>query len=158
MRPHEIFASMSPEHAEAVFRLLAKESPAMFSQAVHAAAIALKSRPQFLMKQPMERRTNAVRRALARVASGPVAAEILAVYFLECRKDVLVEWLDLIGLAHDEGALEEPSPASPPAAELEKHVAAYRAKDDDPDRDLLLQAFAAQDSIDWPDLDALLQA
>ncbi|MBW2230862.1 MAG: hypothetical protein JRG92_02305 [Deltaproteobacteria bacterium] len=156
MRPHEIFASMTPEHAEAVFRRLAKESPAMFLQAVHAAAIALKSRPQFLMKQPMERRTSAVRRALARVSSAAVAEEILAVYFLECRRDVLVEWLDLIGLAHDEGALEVASPPSPPAAELEKHVAAYRAKDDDLDRELLLQAFAAQNSIDWPDLEALL--
>jgi hypothetical protein len=156
MRPHEIFAAMSPEHAEAVFRRLADESPAMFSQAVYAAAVALKSRPQYLMKQPMERRTNAVRRALSRVASTSVAEEILAVYFLECRKDVLIEWLDLIGLEHEEGALKQTSPTSPPAAELEKRVAAYRAKDDDPDRDLLLRAFAAQGSIDWPDLDALL--
>jgi hypothetical protein len=157
MRPHEIFASMTPEHAESMLRRLAKESPGMFMQAVHAAAIALKSRPQFLMKQPMERRTHAVRRALARVASGPVAEEILAVYFLECRKEVLTEWLDLIGLAHDEGALEEASPASPPAAELEKHVDAYLGKDDDPDRLLLLQAFAAQGSVHWPDLDALIE-
>ena len=131
MRPHEIFASMSPEHADSFFGRLAKESPAMFSQAVHAAAIAMKSRPQFLFKQPMERRVSAVRRALARVSSGPIAEEILAVYFLECRKEVLVEWLDLIGLAHEDGALEEARPPSPPAAELEKHVAAYRSKDDD---------------------------
>ncbi len=157
MRPHEIFAAMTKEHAEAFFGRLAAESPAMFSQAVYTAAVALKSRPQYLMKQPMERRTSAVRRALARVASTAVAEEILAVYFLECGRDKLVEWLDLIGLDHDEGALKESSPNSPSAPELQKHVAAYRAKDDDPDRELLLRAFAAQGSIDWPDLDALLE-
>jgi hypothetical protein len=34
----------------------------------------------------------------------------------------------------------------------------YLAVDDDPDRPLLLAAFAAQDAIDWPDLEALLAA
>jgi hypothetical protein len=157
MRPNEIFASMKPEHAEAFFGRLAKESPAMFSQAVYAAAIALKSRPQFLMKQPMPKRAAAVRRALARVSSAPVAEEILAVYFLEGRKEVLTQWLDQIGLKHEEGVLEESAPSQPDEAELKKHAEAYLAIDDDPDRDLLLRAFAAQSSIDWPGLEALLQ-
>jgi hypothetical protein len=69
---------------------------------------------------------------------------------------VLTEWLDLIGLEHEEGALKEPQPAQPPDAELEKHVDAYLAKDDDPDRELLLRAFGAQSSIDWPMLDGLI--
>jgi hypothetical protein len=157
MRPHEIFASMSPERAEAVFGRMEKDSPAMFAQAVHAAAAALNSRPKFMMKQPIAKRANSVRRALARVSAGPVAEEMLAVYFLECRKEVLVEWLDLVGLEHEEGALKEPQPTQPPLEELEKHVQAYRAKDDDPDRELLLLAFGAQSSIDWPALDELVE-
>jgi hypothetical protein len=156
MRPHEIFAAMTPERAEAFFGTLSTESPAMFDQAVLAAAAAMKSRPKFLMKQPITKRVAAVRRALARVAAGPVAEEMLAVYFLECRKAVLTEWLDLIGLDHEEGTLKEPQPAQPPEAELEKHVATYLTKDDDPDRELLLQAFGAQSSIDWPMLDGLI--
>jgi len=39
MRPHEIFAAMTPERAEAFFGTLAQESPAMFDQAVFAAVI-----------------------------------------------------------------------------------------------------------------------
>ena len=64
MRPHEIFAAMSPEHAEKFFVRLAEQSPAMFEQAVHAAASALKSRPRYLMKQPMAKRAAAVRRVM----------------------------------------------------------------------------------------------
>lgn len=156
MRPQEIFASMSREHAEAFFGRLASESPAMFGQAVHAAAVALKSRPHFLMKQPMSKRASAVRQALARVSSGPVAEEILAVYFLDCRVDMLTEWLDIVGLEHEDGVLKDDAPACPEAANLEKAVGEFRARDDDPDRLLLLRAFSAQSAIDWPPLEALL--
>ncbi len=99
---------------------------------------------------------DAVRRALSRVAANPVADEILAVYFLECRKELLIEWLDLVGLAHEDGALEDEMPAQPEQAKLEESVKAYRAKDDDSERNLLLGAFAAQAAVDWPALDALV--
>lgn len=156
MRPHEIFAAMQPEHAEAFFGKLAEESPATFAQAVHAAAVASNSRPRFLMKQPMPRRVAAVRRTLARVASAAVAEEILAVYFLDCRVDMLTEWLDIVGLEHEDGVLKDDAPACPEAANLEKAVGEFRARDDDPDRLLLLRAFSAQSAIDWPPLEALL--
>jgi hypothetical protein len=157
MRPHEIFAAMSPEHAEKFFAQLAEKSPAMFAQSVHAAATALKSRPQYLMKQPMTKRVAAVRRVMSRVSSAAVAEEMLAVYFLECRVEVLTEWLDVVGLAHEDGMLEEAKPPAPDDDTLRQHVGQYRAVDDDPDRELLLQAFAAQQSIDWPVLDELLR-
>ena len=118
----------------------------------------MKSRPQYLFRQPIEKRGAAVRRALARVASGPIAEEILATYFLECRKEVLVAWLDGIGLEHEDGVLKDESPACPEEKKLAKQVKAFLGKDDDPDRALLLAAFAAQSAIDWPTLDALVEA
>ncbi len=158
MRPHEIFARMSPERAESFFEILAEKSPGMFMQAVHAAAGAMKSRPQFLLKQSFPKQAAAVRRAFSRVAAGTVAEEILATYFLECRSEVLTDWLDRIGLEHEDGILKDGNPPQPSEADLQKHVSAYRGKDRDPDRELLLQAFAAQSSIDWPALSALLEA
>jgi len=156
MRPHQIFASMPAADTETFFSKLSEQSPALFGQLVQAAAAAFKSRPQFLMKQPFGRRAASVRRALARVSSDALAEETLAVYFLECRKDILIEWLDRIGLAHEEGVLQEGGPPEPRAAELEAHVKAFCEHDEDVDRKLLLAAFAAQASIDWPKLDALI--
>ena len=156
MRPHEIFAAMPPEQAEAFFGRLAQDSPMMFAQSVHAAAAAMKSRPQYLLKQPMPKRVASVRRALTRVAASDLAEEVLAVYFLECRQSLLTEWLDALGLDHEEGVLQEEAPASPDATQLEKAVAQYRSAEDDPDRLLLLRAFAAQNAINWPALDALI--
>jgi hypothetical protein len=115
----------------------------------------MKARPGYLLKQSMAKRAVAVRRALARVVANDVAEELFAVYFLDCKKDILVEWLDALGLEHDEGTLAEDEPACPDEAKLREAVAAFRRKEDGPDRELLLRAFAAQRSIDWPALEAL---
>jgi hypothetical protein len=156
MRSFQVFAAMSPEEAERMMKVLSKEAPAMFRQAVDAAAVSIKARPVYLRRQPFEKRAAAVRRSLARVLANPVADEVLAVYFLECRKELLLEWLDLTGLKHDEGTLEEESPDQPAEADLAAAVEKYRAAGDDPDRELLLRAFAAQNAVEWPALDALL--
>ncbi len=157
MRSYQVFASMSRDHAITMMRSLSKASPAMFRQAVDAAALAIKARPVYMRRQPFEKRAEAVRRAMSRVAANPVADELLAVYFLECRKELLVEWLDLVGLAHEDGTLEDDEPAQPQEKALLEAADRYLAADDDADRELLLRAFAAQQVVEWPVLDARLE-
>lgn len=154
MRSFQVFAAMSSDDAIRMLRTLADKMPAMFDQAVAAASAAMKARPVYLKRQPFEKRAVAVRRALSRFSANVVADELLAVYFLECRKELLTEWLDLVGLEHEDGTLADGEPASPADDALTKAIAAYRAKDDDADREILLRAFAAQQAIDWPVLDA----
>ena len=135
---------------------LAESSPPMFEQALLAASAAMNARPVYLKRQPRDKQAQAVRRALSRVAANGVAEEILAVYFLECRKELLVEWLDTLGIEHEDGTLTAEAPSAPKKATLEKAHKAFLAADDDADRPLLISAFAAQSAIDWPDLEALL--
>jgi hypothetical protein len=156
MRSFQVFAAMTPEEAERMLHVLAKEAPAMFRQAVDAAAVSIKARPVFLRNQSFALRAKTIRRALSRVTANLVADEVLAIYFLECRKALLLEWLDLVGLAHEDGTLKDDAPAEPAASELAAAVEKFRGAGDDPDRELLLRAFAAQSAVDWPALDALL--
>ena len=156
MRSYQVFAAMTPEEAERMLRVLSKDAPAMFRQMVDAAAVSIKARPVFLRNQAFELRAKTIRRALARVSANLVADELLAIYFLECRKPLLLEWLDGIGLAHDDGTLKDDEPAQPAESDLTAAVAKYRGTGDDPDRELLLRAFAAQSAVKWPALDALL--
>ncbi len=157
MRAYQVFASLTPERSTEIMRVLREKAPAMFHNAVAIAAAALKTRPVYMKKQPLEKRADAVRRALSRVTTNAIAEELLAVYFLECRKELLVEWLDTLGIQHENGSLTEDAPAQPDAAVLRSAVEKFRAASADPDRGLLLQAFAAQSAIDWPALEALLQ-
>lgn len=158
MRSYQIFAAMTPERAEQMMKTLADKAPGMYAQAVAAASISMKARPKYLQRQPFEKRAAAIRRSLSRVATNPVADELLAVYFLECRKELLTEWLDLLGLEHEEGSLKDDEPSEPEEQKLAASLETYRAADDDPDRELLLLAFAAQAVIEWPRLDAALEA
>jgi len=156
MRPYQIFASMEPEATQRFFGNLAEGAPAMFAQLVHAAAAAMKSRPAYVKKLPMDKKANAMRRALARVGADSLAEEMLAVYFLECRKDLLGEWLDGLGIEHDEGTLKHDSPEQPDESKLQTFVETFRKGENQDERELLLRAFSAQSAIDWPALEALL--
>jgi hypothetical protein len=159
VKAYQVFARMSPERTQALLDGLRQGAPATYTQALAAASAFLRARPQFVMKQSPDKRAKLVRQALARVSTSLVAEEVLAAYFLQVKKPLLIEWLDAIGLAHEDGALKDDAPPEPAPAALEKAVAAYRKRPDDAeDRALLLEAFAAQTAIDWPALEALIEA
>ena len=67
-----------------------------------------------------------------------------------------VEWLDLMGLEHEEGILTQEEIATPEEADLKKKVETFRSGDDPSERELMLKVFNAQTAIEWPALDALL--
>jgi len=158
VKAYQVFARMTPERAHALLEGLRKEAPGVYSQALGAASVWLRARPQFVMKQSPEKRAQLVRQALSRVATNVIAEEVLAAYFLQVRKPLLVEWLDAIGLEHEEGSLKADAPPEPERFALEKAVAAFRKPEDGADRELLLQAFAAQTAIEWPVLETLVAA
>ena len=156
MKPHQVFARLSEERAFALLEKVKEKLPGVYTQAVGAACVTLKARPQFMMKQPKQKRAQFVKQALSRFAAGPIAEEVLAAYFLEVRRDLLTEWLDALGIEHENGVLKQDNPAAPAREQLETAVAKFRGGADPDDRQLLLEAFAAQSAVTWPALDALL--
>jgi hypothetical protein len=152
MRSYQVFAQMTPERAAQVMAVLVEKAPAVYTQAVAATSAAMSARPRFLMRQAADKRANMVQRTLARVRSNDLAEEVLAAYFLEGRRGLLIEWLDLVGLEHDEGILKDENPPPPPGPRLDEAVEKFCEGDQGEDRELLLRAFAAQSAIDWPDL------
>ena len=157
MRAYQVFGSMPAERAVQVLAAVAEKAPRAYAAALAAAGAAMKARPVFLRRQPPEKRAEMVRRCLSRVSANALAEELLATYFVDCRQELLVEWLDLLGLAHEEGILEENAPDEPPEAELAQKIKTFLAGEDPEDRSLLLRAFAAQDAVDWPTLEKSLE-
>jgi hypothetical protein len=156
MRSNEIFARMSPEQALAFLDEIHKQAPAVEEIALSAAAGAFRLRPVFLRRQPRKRQAEWMRQALARAAMAAVAEEVLAEYFLEYHTELLAAWLDALGLEHEKGVLASNAPECPKPADLAGLVAEFRKAEDPGLRELLMRAFAAQSSINWPDLEALL--
>jgi hypothetical protein len=149
---------MTPARAEAFLTELRQEAPPVSQMALAAAAGAFKLRPAFLKRQPPAKQAEWVRKALARTAMAGVAEEILAEYFLGHQKALLVEWLDAVGLEHEEGALKTNAPAPPDPGVLHKAFEEFSKGENPERRHLLLCAFAAQSAIDWPELESLLAA
>jgi hypothetical protein len=157
MRSNEIFSRMSPEDALAFLDEIHREAPRVEEIALSAAAGAFRLRSVFLRRQPRKRQAEWMRQALARNAMAGVAEEVLAEYFLEYHADLLVEWLDALGLEHEKGILKTGAPACPAPADLAKLVEEFRRGKEPARRELLMRAFAAQSAIEWPDLEALVQ-
>ncbi len=156
MRAYQIFAALPSEHAVSVLQAVRSAAPAAFQQALAATAAALHARPVFLARKPAPEQCQAIRRTLARVASNALAEELLAVYFIECKKELLREWLDAVGVEHEDGVLKTDRPPQPPVKKLRAAVQKFRTSEASADRELLLRTFAAQAAIEWPELEALL--
>jgi hypothetical protein len=156
MRSHEVFQQMTPEEAGDFLEVLREESPAIARVALGAAAEAFKLRRQFLMRQPRARQADWVRRALSRPGNAAAAEEVLADFFLESEKELLIELLDALGIEHEDGSLAQENPPCPSKRKLGAAVKKFRAGEESKHRELLLRAFAAQSAIDWPDFEALL--
>jgi len=157
MRSNDIFARMTPKRAEAFLAELRRDAPPIAQLALAAAAGAFKLRPVFIRKQPRAKQAEWMRKALARGTMATTAEEILAQYFLEHRRTLLVEWLDQLGLEHEEGVLTGDTPECPSEETLRKAVDEFRSDQDSEQRELLLQAFAAQSAIDWAPLEKLIE-
>ena len=158
MRPHQIIGGMSPEDFDRIMAEIEAESPEALQSTTVAAAQVLKFRPKFLLKQPREKRLASLKGAMSRTTGAALGEELLAVYFLKCQLPLLEEWLDLMGLEHEEGILTQEEVPCPDADELAKRVETFRSGDDPGTRTLLLRVFSGQAAIEWPALDELLDA
>lgn len=158
MRSNEIFAAMTGKEVEAFLAELKQDAPDVARLAIGVTAQAFRLRPEFLKKLPRAKQAEWMRRALGRTVGAGLAEEVLATYFLDHETDLLKELLDALGVPHEDGRLSRAEPPSPDAKTLESAVAKFRKGDRGDKRELLLRAFAAQSSIDWPGLDELLQA
>jgi hypothetical protein len=159
VRSNEIFSRMKPEEAERFLAEVHRLAPAVATLALNAAAGAFRLRPEFLRRQPRARQAEWVRRALGRRIGAPLAEEVLATYFLEHQRPLLVELLDVLGVEHEDGLLKHEKPPCPDAGKLEAGLETFRARASDEDRDrreLLLLAFASQSAVDWPELEKRL--
>ncbi len=75
---------------------------------------------------------------------------------MDAHGELLRELLDTLGVEHEEGRLLTEYPPCPAAKKLAAALKKFRAGDDKERRELLLRAFAAQSSVDWPELEKLL--
>lgn len=158
MKSYEIFQNMSPSMAVEIFRHLQEKDSAIFKAVIQGLAQQRKLRPVFIERKPPAERYLWLQSALGRKISDTFSAHLLQSWLLGAQRPMLCDFLDSLGIAHDEDGTVEQLPESPSKEKLREVIDRLRQKYPAEQLAVYLHAFHDMDStVSWPPLGEVLQ-
>jgi hypothetical protein len=117
-RPAKLWRTLSPEKRMAAATAFWSDDQAGLEQAEGVALIArqIKFRPKSVLSLPVEKKAKHLA-AMGQV-SDLLAARLLVSYHLQHQRPMMGRFLDLLGIPHEEGLINDESPAPPEADKL----------------------------------------
>ena len=157
MKAHEIFERMSPALATEILTFVHGAEKEMYKAAIQGLANQRNLRPIFIERKPPNERHAWMQAALRRPVSDALATHLLQGWLLAAQKPMLCDFLDALGIAHEEDGTVEDLPASPPKEKISAAVAQLLAKYPVEAVAIYLHAFRDMDSaVQWPALNEIL--
>ena len=157
MKSHEIFQHMSPDLAVEILGYLQKERTAVFKNVVSGLAVQRNLRIVFVERKPPVERYAWIKMALSRKADDTLAAHSLEAWLLGAQKPMLCDFLNSLGIDHDEDGTVENLPDSPPKEKLGAGIDRLLVKYPAETVAVYLHAFHDMDSkVSWPLLGEVL--
>jgi hypothetical protein len=154
---HELFGFMSPSLALEILTYAYETDKPLYRATLGAVAQARKLRPVFLERQPRPQRHAAMLATLARPALDMVTSNLLRTWLLKKHKQMLADFLDGLGIAHQEGVVED-LPATIDEAKLRSAVEALITKYPPEAVAVYLHAFNEMNEVEWPGLRTMLDS
>ncbi len=157
MKAHELFAKMSEPLAADVLTFLHEQEKPVYKAAIQGLANQRNLRPVFVERKPRPERHAWMKAALSRPVSDTLATHLVQAWLLGANKPMLCEFLDAIGIVHEEDGTVEVIPPSPPRDKLQAAVDQLLTKYDPQAVTVYLHAFRDMDSsVQWPPLNEIL--
>lgn len=156
MNASEIFQHLSPALAEQTLSYLNTAEKPTYKVAIQTLAAQRKLRPVFVERKPRVERHAWMQTALARPANSEIAANLLQMWLMGAQAPVLCDFLDALGIEHDEHGGIEDLPTAPDAEKLGAAVDAILAKHPPEVVAVYLHSFQTMDIAGWPALGDLL--
>ena len=156
MNSSELFQRISPALAARVFGYLLEHEKPTFKVAIQTVAAQRKLRPVFVERKPREERFIWLQGALSRPAAEPIATNLIQMWLMGEQPALLCDFLDALGIAHDEKGGIETLPASPAPEQLRSAVDAVLEKHPAETVAVYLQSFQSMDIAGWPALAEIL--
>ena len=157
MKSHELFKRMSPATAVEVFGYLQKEQKPVYKAALQGLANQRNLRGVFIERKPPNERYPWMQNALSRPISDALASHLLQGWLLGANKQMLNDFLDALGIAHEEDGTVEELPAAPPKEQIKAAIDHLLTKYPSETVAIYLHAFRDMDStVQWPALNELL--
>ena len=154
---HELFGFMSPALANEILTYTHEADKPLYQATLSAVADARKLRPAYFKRQPRAHQHEQLMATLARPAMEMVSGNLLRVWLLKKHKQMLVDFLDALAIANQEGVVDQ-LPPTMEDAKLSAAVAGLLAKHPPEAVAVYLHAFNEMNEVEWPNLKTMLDA
>lgn len=148
-RPSRLWKQMSPEHRLAAAELFWADEQSTDQQieAVGALASHMKFRPKSVIGLPIEKKARYL--ATLPAISDTVAARALVNYHLDRQRPMMGAFLDILGIAHENGLISEENVTKPDAATVKAAASELSSKFPTEDVSLYFSTLVSQDPETW---------
>ncbi len=158
MTPNEIFLHMPESTSAALLGEMFENEKPLYKNLVENLAKQRKLRPIFIERKPRAERFAWLKEALGRRQNEAIAANLLQIWLVSRHSAMLCDFLDSLGIKHDDNGTVEQIPTQPEKPALEAAVAALLEKHDPAIVAVYLHAFQALDQNGWPLLNEIIAA
>jgi len=153
---HELIGFMSPALALEILEGVHTTDKTVYSATLNAVAVARKVRPIFLQRKARADRHQEMLATLARPHLEMAALGVLQSWLIKIQTAMLCDFLDALGIAHDEHGTVENLPETMADEPLRAAVEGLLAKYPAEKAAVYLRAFNDLNQANWPNLGEML--
>jgi hypothetical protein len=154
---HELLGFMSPALALDILTYTHDTDKPLYQATLSAVADARKLRPAYFKRQPRPQQHAMMVATLARPSMEMVTGNLIRAWLLKKHKQMLVDFLDALGIANEGGVVEQ-LPPTMDDAKVHAAVEALLAKHPPEAVAVYLHAFNEMNEVEWPNLKAMLDS
>jgi hypothetical protein len=156
MKCYEICGRVSPELMNSMLVFLLESEKPVYKAMIQNLAARRKLRPVFIERKPKIDRHLWVQQALSSKGSDDLAIQLLQIWLLGAYREMICEFLDLLGIKHDGKGVIDDLPLEPSREALTETITKLL---EDHQREVVavyLHAFQAMDETGWSTLEDVL--
>jgi hypothetical protein len=156
MKCYEIFGKLSPELANQMFAYLLESEKPVYKAMIQNIASRRKLRSVFIERKPKNERHLWLHQALSLKGADDITTQLLQIWLLGAQREMICEFLDLLGITHDGKGVVENLPSEPTRERLNDTITKLIEKRSPAVVAVYLHAFQAMDETGWSGLDEIL--
>ena len=153
---HELLGFMSPGLAQEILTYAYESDKPLYRTTLAAVAEARKLRPVFLERQPRQQRHGTMVATLSKPSLEVVTANLIRTWLLKKHKDMLVDFLNSLGIKNNDGVVED-LPDAMDDAKVQPAVDALLGKYPHELVAVYLHAFNEMNEVEWANLRKMLE-
>lgn len=158
MKAYEIFQEVDPATAASVFQYLRDEQREVYTMSLSTLASNRKLRPVFIQRKPAPAQIEWLVKNVKLKASDEIAEHVIQLWLMKAHQDLLIQFLDGMGIEHDgEGAAED-IPEGIDAKKLKTTVTKLLQDHSAGVVRVYLHVFQMQRPEGWPEITSLIES